>query len=203
MRLRIVVIAAAAVVVAGVVVDTITAPLHIVHGSHRTLEQGTVTLVGDSLNVGVEPYLEQELRGWDVGTDDVVGRPTATGVDRLGSQAATLGRYVVISLGTNDPESAAGAFTAAIADVLGIVGERRCVLWATIHRDGDAYESFNDALHAAAVRNRNLRLVDWAGMVRAHPGWLVAYGVHATPEGYRERANAVVAAMRTCPRSPV
>ena len=38
-------------------------------------------------------------------------------------------------------------------------------------------------------------------MVRAHPEWLVSDGIHATPDGYRERARAVVAAMRMCPRA--
>ena len=199
MRHRIVIVAAVVVVVAGIVVDAITDPLHLVHRSKLALQRGSVTLVGDSLNVGVEPYLEQELRGWDVQTDDMVGRPTATGLEHLASRTPTLGRYVVISLGTNDPESSVSAFSAAIGDVLGLAGDRRCVVWATIHRDGEAYEPFNDALRAAASKHHNLRLVDWAGMVRAHPSWLVPDGVHATPDGYRERAKAVVAAMRACP----
>jgi hypothetical protein len=199
MRLRIVVIGVLTLVVAGVAVDSIANPLHIVHRSRDALERGSVTLVGDSLNVGVEPFLQEELHGWDVHTDDVVGRPTTTGLERLTSQSTTLGRYVVISLGTNDPESSVGAFSAAIGDVLGLAGRGRCVVWATIHRDGDAYEPFNDALRAAASKNRNLRLVDWAGMIRVHPDWLVSDGVHATTDGYHERAKAVVAAMRTCP----
>ena len=106
----------------------------------------------------------------------------------------------MISLGTNDSRLSVDAFSAAIGDVLGLAGTGRCVVWATIHRDGEAYEPFNDALRDAASRNRNLRLVDWASMVRTHPGWLVSDGVHATPDGYRERAKAVVAAMRACPR---
>ena len=180
--------------------DSLTDPLHIVHRSRVALERGSVTLVGDSLNVGVEPYLTEELPGWDVHTDDVVGRPTTIGLERLTSQSSTLGRYLVISLGTNDSESSVGAFGAAVGDVLGLAGKGRCVVWATIHRNGDAYEPFNDALRAAASRNPNLRLVDWAAMVDAHPDWLVSDGVHATPDGYRERAKAVVAAMRSCPR---
>jgi lysophospholipase L1-like esterase len=200
MRLRVLLIGALAVVIAGVVVDSIADPLHIVHRSGVALERGSVTLVGDSLNVGVEPYLEEELRGWDVHTDDVVGRPTTTGLERLSSESASLGRYVVISLGTNDSESSVGAFGAAVGDVMGLAGKGRCVVWATIHRDGDAYEPFNDALRTAASRNPNLRLVDWAAMIRQHPDWLGPDGVHATEEGYRQRAKAVVAAMRTCPR---
>ena len=36
--------------------------------------KGAVTLIGDSLNVGVEPYLEDALPGWRVDAHDEVGR---------------------------------------------------------------------------------------------------------------------------------
>ena len=42
-------------------------------GGHRELPQA-VSLVGDSLNVGIEPYLATELRDWQLSTDDVPGR---------------------------------------------------------------------------------------------------------------------------------
>ena len=105
----------------------------------------------------------------------------------------------MISLGTNDPVTGADAFRAAVADVLEIAGPGRCVVWPTIHRDGDAYEPFNDILRGAAAHNRNLRLVEWSVMVRAHPAWLAADGIHGTPDGYQARAAAIVDAMRTCP----
>jgi GDSL-like lipase/acylhydrolase family protein len=200
MRLRILVIGALALAGAGIAVESVADPLHITsRRSTPALARGTVSLVGDSLNVGIEPYLEQELQGWEVHTDDVVGRPTTTGLEHLGAEGASLGRYVVISLGTNDPEQSVAAFRAAVDQALGVAGTSRCVVWATIHRGGDAYEPFNGALRAAAGRNRNLRVVEWATMVDRHPSWLVSDGVHATPDGYRARAEAVVAAMRTCP----
>jgi hypothetical protein len=34
---------------------------------------GSVTLVGDSLNVGAEPYLRDELGGWTISAHDRVG----------------------------------------------------------------------------------------------------------------------------------
>jgi lysophospholipase L1-like esterase len=160
-----------------------------------------VTLVGDSLNVGVEPYLQDELRGWRIGTDDMIGRSTATGIEHLRSMGAGLGRYVVISLGTNDPVDAVDAFETDAAEVLRLAGPSRCVVWATIHRDGDAYERFNAVLRDASAANGNLRLVEWASMVAEHPDWLAADGIHGSPAGYRARARAIVAAMRACPGS--
>ena len=195
MRGRIVVIGLLAVVVAGVVVSQITR-----RGSSKpALAPGEVSLVGDSLNVGVEPYLEEDLRGWQINADDELGRSTAIGIERLKAKGATLAPYVVVSLGTNDPVGAVDAFRSSVADALRVAGSDRCIVWATIHRDGDAYEPFNEVLRAAASRNRNLRLVEWTSMVRDHPDWLVGDGIHGSAAGYRARAHAVVDALQACP----
>ena len=153
-------------------------------------------MVGDSLNLGTEPSLRDALPRWTFRTDDVVGRSTATGLERLRTTA--LAPYVVISLGTNDPSSEVDAFRAAVAEALQIAGPRRCVVWATIHRDGNAYDPFNDVLDAATRGNRNLRLIEWAQMVDKHPDWLAFDGVHGSSDGYAARAEAVIAAMRSC-----
>ncbi len=162
------------------------------------LPGSAVSLVGDSLNLGTEPALRSALRHRTFTTDDVVGRDAATGIDRLRRAGSTLAPYVVISLGTNDPLSAVGAFRSDVAEALRLAGSHRCVVWATIHRDGDAYDAFNDVLRAAAARNRNLRLVEWSAMIDKHPEWLAADGIHGSPDGYVARAEAVVAALRSC-----
>jgi lysophospholipase L1-like esterase len=199
MRRRILVIGLLAVVVAGVTAGVI-APEVVRHSSaKRALVQAPVSLVGDSLNVGVEPYLEEELAGWQIATDDVVGRPTETGLEHLRALGSALGHYVVVSLGTNDPLDSVAAFRTDVDAVMALAGGTRCVVWSTIHRDGDAYEPFNEVLRTAAARNRNLRLVEWTTMIGDHPEWLVSDGVHATADGYSARAQAIVAAMRTCP----
>jgi hypothetical protein len=198
MRVRLIVIGALALVVLGVAVDSVADPLHIVRRSHASLEQAPVSLVGDSLNVGIEPYLQAALEGWEITTDDFIGRPTSIGLERLDAQGGSLGHYVVVSLGTNDPVESVDAFRIAVADVMTLVGSSRCVVWATLHRDGDAYEPFNAVLRAAAAKSRNLRLVEWSQMLRDHPDWVSGDGVHATPDGYRARADATVDAMRSC-----
>ena len=65
---------------------------------------GSLTMVGDSLNVGVEPYLEEQLPGWRIETDDVVGRGSDDGIAALAGIGSELGSVVVVSLGTNDPQ---------------------------------------------------------------------------------------------------
>ena len=163
------------------------------------MKPGEASLVGDSLNLGVEPYLRVELRRWLIVADDELGRPTADRRRALKAKGASLAPYVVISLGTNDPVDTVDAFRASVAEVLRLAGPSRCVVWVTIHRDGDAYEPFNEVLRAEASGNRNLRLVEWTSMIRAHPDFLAADGIHATPAGYQARARAIVDALRACP----
>ena len=65
--------------------------------------RGTATLVGDSLNVGVERYLPAALPHWKIVANDLVGRTTDEGIGELEADRPPLSPYVVVSLGTNDP----------------------------------------------------------------------------------------------------
>ena len=159
--------------------------------------RGTATLVGDSLNVGIERYLPDALPHWKVVANDRVGRTTDEGIAELEAGRPALSPYVVVSLGTNDTPDVPG-FRTDVARVLALIGPNRCVMWATIWRNGKPDDAFNDVLRAAAGSNHRLRLVEWAAMVRAHPDWLAGDGLHGNEAGYRERARAVAAATRSC-----
>ena len=97
---------------------------------------GTATLVGDSLNLGVEPYLADALPRWRIVANDRVGRSTPEGIAEIEAGRPHLSSYVVVSLGTNDPPAAVDAFRADVARVVRLVGPDRCLIWATIWRDG-------------------------------------------------------------------
>ena len=159
---------------------------------------GTATLVGDSLNVGVERYLPAALPHWQIVANDRVGRSTAEGLSELEAGRPPLSPYVVVSLGTNDPPGAVDGFRAGVARALRLIGPNRCVIWATIWRDGAPNDAFNAVLRDAAAANHRLRLVEWAAMIAAHPDWLAGDGLHGNETGYRERARAVAAATRSC-----
>lgn len=167
-------------------------------GGERAPSGGAVALVGDSLNVGVEPYLPQALPGFELIAADRVGRRTEEGIAEIEQGRARLAPHVVVSLGTNDSPSAVGAFRAAVARVVELVGPDRCLVWATIWRDGAPDEAFNQVLRDAAAAQGRMRLVEWAAMVEAHPDWLAPDGLHGSPGGYRERAEATAAAVRDC-----
>jgi lysophospholipase L1-like esterase len=159
---------------------------------------GTVTLIGDSLNVGVEPYLPDALPGWTVVADDRVGRTSAEGIAGLEAGRPRLSAHVVVSLGTNDTPTAVTGFRKDVARVLALLGPNRCVVWATIWRDGAPSDAFNAVLRDAAEANHRLRLVEWATMVQEHPDWLADDGLHGNETGYRERARAIAEATTAC-----
>ena len=159
---------------------------------------GAVTLVGDSLNVGIEPYLAKELPGWRVDAHDRVGRATAEGVDELRALRRSLAPVVVVSLGTNDAEGSEEEFRTLVDDAIAVVGPNRCLVWATVVRDGAERTGFDRVLRAASAAHPNVRLVEWASLVSDDPSLLAGDRVHGTPDGYARRAEETARAIRAC-----
>ncbi len=184
---------AASVVVAAVVVAVVVRQ----GGDAEPPTAGTASLLGDSLNVGIEPYLAGAMPNWHFRDDDRVGRTTPEGITRLRAAQSGLAPYLIVSLGTNDRDGAA-AYRSHVEQVLRIAGPDRCVIWATIWRDGKPDDTFNAILRRAAENNKRLRLVDWAGMVAEHEAWLAPDHLHGTEDGYRQRAAAVATAVASC-----
>jgi lysophospholipase L1-like esterase len=160
---------------------------------------GSATLVGDSLNVGIEPYLDDELPGWRVDAHDRVGRATQEGIDELRSLGGGLAPVVVVSLGTNDSDGSEQEFRKLVNQAVAIVGPRRCLVWATVVRDGTPRTGFNQVLEDARSEHPNVRLVEWAALVGDDGELLAGDLVHGTPEGYARRAEDTARAIRDCP----
>ena len=162
--------------------------------------------VGDSLAVGSDPPLRQLLPGWSVTTDALKNRPTAAGVAIIDSRPSLPGALVV-ELGTNDSPDQSAQFAGSVRHVLQVAGPNRCVVWVNIHRppyNGVSYAGFNRALDQIAATSSNLAVVDWNGMVKSGQATVAGDGVHATPEGYQSRAEAIAQALQGCSsqRSP-
>ncbi len=170
-------------------------------GGERGGGAGRVTTLGDSLNVGIESYLDEELDGWDVEHRNQSGRRTHEGIAELRALGPNVAPVVVVSLGTNDYNGDPATFRAQVEEVLELAGRDRCVVWATIWFDGQ--HPFNDILRDAARRHANLELADWAGLIEAEPSLLSFDGIHGTPEGYARRAEQAATIARRClPASP-
>ena len=161
---------------------------------------GSATLVGDSLNVGIEPYLGDELPGWRMDAHDRVGRATQEGIDMLRSLGGGLAPVVVVSLGTNDSDGSEPEFRKLVYQAVAIVGPRRCLVWATVVRDGTPRTGFNQVLEearSAASEHPPGRVGDSRRRERATCS--PATSCTATPEGYARRAEETARAIRDCP----
>ena len=105
-----------------------------------------------------------------------------------------------MSLGTNDDPNMTDAFRSAIRETMEVAGER-CVVWVNIYRPavaGTNYDGYNRVLIEESVGRKNLRVVDWHGLVSLHPEWLGPDGVHVNAAGYQARAEALARALRGC-----
>ena len=156
---------------------------------------------GDSLAVGTKRYIPRELEGWRIRQSTAVSRQAYQGADVMRSYGASLPRVIHVSLGTNDDPNQVPGFRAAVDEVMEVAGEERCVVWANIVRPpvaGKSYAGYNRALARESLERDNLRIVNWARMVRRHPEWLSDDGVHVSAEGYRARAKAVARRVRRC-----
>jgi hypothetical protein len=156
---------------------------------------------GDSLAVGTKPYIPRELKGWKVRHSTAVSRHAYEGAGVMRSYGPKLPRVIHVSLGTNDDPSQVEGFRAAVGEIMEVAGPRRCVVWTNIVRSavaGKSYAGYNRALAREAGARDNLRIVNWARMVRRNPGWLADDGVHVSAAGYRARARAVARQVRRC-----
>jgi hypothetical protein len=166
----------------------------------RTLPH-TVLVIGDSLAVGMEAPLKQELSGWKVEVDALTSRPLATGMQILQRQSDPPA-ILAFSLFTNDGPSNVAALVNAVRATATRSGG--CAVWATIVRppyQGQSYDAVNRKLKALARQDTfalGLQIVDWAAAVRSEPSLLAGDGVHATPAGYATRAKLYADAIRAC-----
>jgi lysophospholipase L1-like esterase len=160
-----------------------------------------VLSLGDSLGVGTDRHLGRYLPGWSVRLDSAVSARAADVPAALRSFGDALPRVIVVSAGTNDDPGGVAGFARSVRETLALAGPSRCVVWATIVRPpyrGVSYAALNDALAALDRRYATLRVLDWAAMARAHPGWFGRDGVHPSSAGYRARASAVARLVERC-----
>jgi len=140
---------------------------------------GPVTAVGDSVMLDIQPQLTADLPG--VTVDGLVSRQfdAGTGVVQTDRASGTLGRVLVVELGTNGPITPSGidAMMRAASGVTRVVFVNVCV-----PRDWAA--SDNSVLAAGVARYPGLAaLADWNALATPHPEWFTADRVHLNPAG--------------------
>ena len=148
---------------------------------------GPVTAVGDSIVLDVQRQLGALVPG--VTVDGLVSRQfdAGVGVVQADRAAGTLGRVLVVVLGTNGPISPAGvdAMVAAASGVTRIVFVTVCVprSWAATD---------NAVLAAGVARHSDVAvLADWSALATPHPEWFTADQVHLNPAGATALATLI------------
>ena len=169
-------------------------------GSGGGRRSGTLILIGDSLAVGIEDLLPDLLPGWRIEADALTSRPLATGMSILARTEVPSGAVIAMSLFTNDDPARTDALEAAVRTSVRRAGPRGCAVWATIARppfSGRSYAPANALLRQLDAELARLVVVPWAEQAGRN-GWLAEDRVHATPEGYRARAQMYAQAARSC-----
>jgi hypothetical protein len=156
-----------------------------------TASNDPVLLLGDSLAVGIEYYLDAGLGERTMTVDAAEGRGTATSVTLLSPYAKSSAPVWIVSLGTNDnPED----FESMARSIMELAGPERCVVWFDVWR-ADTDESINATLTEIAGDHSNLHLIPWYEVAALHPEWFSGTDVHPSTAGYAVRGQMAVDAV--------
>ena len=156
-----------------------------------------VLIVGDSLAVGMRPFLGALITDRQVRFDVRAGWTTPQGMEALRVELEQYApQTVVISLGSNDG-SDAKVFASRVRRVLRGMPRHSCVVWPAImrpKRKGD-YRGLNRVLRDEARRDRRLTVINWDRMVLKGQVTL-RDGLHPDEDGYRWRAWVTAGAVQ-------
>jgi lysophospholipase L1-like esterase len=155
-----------------------------------------VLVVGDSLAVGMRPYLGTMLGSSEVVWDARSGRTTPEGLVRLRARLAEVTpQTVVISLGTNDGPDPR-RFAERIQRALDAIPTSACVVWADINRPPrkGRYHGLNRTLEQAAEHDPRMVLVHWDRAVLRRSVSLPD-GLHPDAAGFRYRSLMIAGAI--------
>jgi hypothetical protein len=150
-----------------------------------------VLLLGDSLAVGIAPYVDAGVGERPLTVEAAEGRGTGTQVGLLSGYASTSAPIWIVSLGTNDnPED----FAELAPGVMQLAGANRCVIWFDVWRT-DTHDEINASLADLASRHDNLHVVPWHLTSERHPEWFTGVDVHPSSTGYAVRGQMAVDAV--------
>jgi hypothetical protein len=143
----------------------------------RVATPPTTFMIGDSILDGAKPYVGPALRGWTVGVDAQIGRPSITGVAIAAAHAATPPDASVVELGTNDADPA--AFRTHAAAILSSLSASPLILWVNVHSPVASAPSIDREIRLATAAYPNAAIADWRAS--APKDELSSDGIHLAP----------------------
>ncbi|RJG23510.1 acyltransferase family protein [Paenibacillus thiaminolyticus] len=151
-----------------------------------------VTAIGDSVLVGVAPYLKELIPGIDI--DGKVSRQMSEAKDVVAQldSKEKLGKIVIIELGTNGPFS-----SEKLEELLNTIGENRQIYLVNSRVSRDWQDSVNETLAKAAEERSNVTLIDWHSLSADKSEWFAKDGVHPQPEGAKAYASLIAKSIQS------
>lgn len=150
-----------------------------------------ITVIGDSVVLGAQADLEQQLPG--IVVDGKLGRQlvqASEAVEQLKAEGK-LGDRIVIELGTNGP------FTKKQMETLLLsLGDAKQI-WLVNTRVPKQWEdTVNKTIAEVAADFPHASIIDWYGASDGKTDYLYTDGVHLRPEGAKQFASLIVQAAR-------
>jgi lysophospholipase L1-like esterase len=144
-----------------------------------------ITVIGDSVILGVSPYLEELFPG--IAIDAKIGRQMSQ-AQALTEQLKAdkkLGKTVVIELGTN------GTFrNSQLEELLNTIGGDRTILLINTRVPRPWEDDVNRKLADTAERFPNAKLIDWHATSKGKD-FFNSDGVHLTADGAKAYASLI------------
>ncbi|WP_127593342.1 acyltransferase family protein [Paenibacillus lautus] len=156
------------------------------------VSKSAITAIGDSVMLGVSPYLEKSLPGIHI--DAVIGRQMRQADDlipAMKTQNRIDGGIIIIGLGTN------GAFSKKDLDsLLRPLDTAKQILLINTRVPRDWEQNVNGMLAKAVAENPKVTLVDWYSASKDHPEYFRSDGVHLEPEGAEAYTSMLLQAIK-------
>ncbi|WP_411350096.1 hypothetical protein [Paenibacillus sp. WLX2291] len=149
-----------------------------------------VSMIGDSVTVGIAPYLQEQLPNMTI--DGKVSRQMSQADDVINNLVANnkLGDHVILELGTNGPFS-----SDQLRSVLQSLSSAKQVLLVTARVPKPWQDTVNDTMTQVGREFPNVQIVDWYGASAGKDQYFYNDGVHLKPDGSRYYTSLLVAAL--------
>ncbi|WP_312113413.1 SGNH/GDSL hydrolase family protein [Brevibacillus reuszeri] len=150
-----------------------------------------ITVIGDSVMMGVEPYLKEKLP--KITVVGKVGRQMSQAkdvVNELGKQGK-LGDHIIIELGTNGPFK-----KDHLRSLLTSLSEAKKVLVVTTRVPKGWQDTVNSTIKEVVSEFSNAKVVDWYAASEGKGDYFYKDGVHLKPDGSRYYASLLIEALQ-------
>ncbi|QDS34128.1 hypothetical protein [Brevibacillus brevis] len=146
-----------------------------------------ITVIGDSVIMGVEPYLKEKLP--KITVDGKVGRQMSHAMEVVNEleKQGKLGDYIIIELGTN------GTFKQDhLRNLLTSLSDAEKVLVVTTRVPKGWQDTVNSTIKEVVSEFSNEKVVDWYAASEGKGDYFYKDGVHLKPDGSRYYASLLI-----------